>query len=77
MGLMEAVSRAREKPENYMDLAWGLLGAPTTEKVIALSEAVEGFRDWGIEVNFDKILTRYVDDTELWWWKNRPNIAEW
>lgn len=25
----------------------------------------------------DEVLSRHVTDVELWWYKNRPNLAEW
>lgn len=75
--LREAVETAPDKPDNFVALAYDLLNNPTTDSVNAFATAVETFQDWGVKPGTTMAVTRFIDDSELWWFKNRPVVAEW
>ncbi len=71
--MLEAVDACAETPKDFRALIDALLATPNNETIHACSEAVLNFRDWGT----GDWYMRYIDDFELWWWKQRPYIAEW
>ncbi len=75
--MLDALDKASEKPENFRGLAETFLALSTEESMKAFAGAVKGFRDWGVGKDWRPILSRYVEDHEQWWWRHRPNIAEW
>jgi len=71
--MLEAVDACRETPADFRDLMNALLATPNNKTIHEFSEAVLNFRDWGV----GDWYSRYINDFELWWWKQRPYIAEW
>jgi len=76
-GLMEAVGKLENKPDRIIEKAETFLSSLTDETKNEFVTAVLEFIDYTPPEDFAEVLTRYIDDNELWWYKHRPNIAEW
>jgi hypothetical protein len=75
--LFEAVEKLENKPEGIIDKAERFLGSLTGEAKDEFVSAVLEFIDYAPPENYAEVLTRFIDDNEIWWYKQRPNIAEW
>ncbi len=75
--LLQTVSRLSDKPEDIMGVTERFLSIPTNETRKAFVELITSSISFKPPEDFSHILTRYVEDNELWWYKHRPNIAEW
>lgn len=75
--LIKTVEELKNKPENIIQKAELLLKNFDDTSKIDFVETILNFIEYKPPKDFSKILTRYVDDNELWWYKNRPNISEW
>ncbi len=53
------------------------LKALTDEALQAYSEALFARIRYRPPEDYSQTLTRFIDDMELWWYKERPLIAEW
>ena len=76
-GLMEAVGKLENKPDRIIEKAESFLSSLTDEAKEEFGNAVLGCIDYTPPDDFAEVLTRYIDDNELWWYKHRPNISEW
>lgn len=74
--LVQAVESVDEKPQNILEIANEFLKSPTEETENKFVDSILEFQDWGYN-DFSLKLTRFIEDNEQWWWKQRPNIAEW
>ena len=75
--LLETVANLENKPENIVEKAERFLKELTDESKNEFVGAVLGYIDYAPPENYDAVLTRFIDDNEIWWYKKRPNIAEW
>jgi hypothetical protein len=75
--LTETVSRLERKPDGILDKAARFLNELTEETKDDFKRSVLGFIDFTPPYKRPEVLTRFIDDHELWWYKQRPNIAEW
>lgn len=66
-----------EKPEGILDKSRRLLTELSDEARNEFVDAILSFMRFRPPEDFATVLTRYVDDNELWWYKNRPVLAEW
>ena len=73
--LMEELKRAKDKPENFIELIDQLLREPGLDSANALKDCVVAYRDWGLTYN--QTLTRFIEDVEVNWRAGRPPIADW
>ena len=76
-GMLDALDRADDKPEGFRDLVEAFLAELTDSRQESLTKATLGFRDWVENRGWTPVLSRYIEDHEQWWWRPRPNIAEW
>ncbi len=60
-----------------LEAAARLLTGPTMDARTAFVDALHAAVVYRPPVDYAGILTRYIDDNELWWYKHRPVIAEW
>lgn len=74
--LLHTMEQVSEKPDGIIEIANEFLNNPTDETKDRFVNAILDFNDWGQD-DFSMIVTRFIEDNEQWWWKNRPNIVEW
>lgn len=75
--LFQAVSHLKNKPDNIIDKANLFLSALSDEAKNDFVTSIVEYINYIPPKNHAKILTRYIVDNELWWYKDRPVIAEW
>jgi len=75
--LLETIAKLENKPKDILEKVDRFLGCLTDETKNEFVNTVLEFIDYAPPENFTEIVTRYVIDNELWWYKQRPNIAEW
>ena len=75
--LLETVAKLERKPEGIVETTECFLRDLTDESKDAFGSAVLAFIDYTPPAQYAEVLTRFVDDNELWWYKQRPSIAEW
>ena len=75
--LLETIAKLENKPENILEKADCFLNSLTNESKNEFVNTVLEYIDYTPPEDFAEVLTRYIDDNELWWYKKRPNIAEW
>jgi predicted nucleotidyltransferase len=73
--LMEELKRAKQKPDNFIELLDQLLREPGLDSATALKDCMVAYRDWGMTYN--QALTRFIEDVEVNWRDARPPIADW
>ncbi len=72
-----AVEQLKHKPENVLELCREFLQNPCDETRDAFVNPVLDFISFRPPEDGNKVLTRFVEDNEQWWYKTRPLIAEW
>ena len=75
--LMETVAKLEGKPDNIVEKTNGFIASLTDETKTDFVDAVLQFIDYTPPSDYAEVLTRFIDDNEIWWYKQRPNIAEW
>ena len=77
--LFETVEKLEpeSKPDNIIEKANCFLNNLTDESKNEFVNAVLDFIDYIPPEDYAEVLTRFIDDNEIWWYKQRPNIAEW
>lgn len=75
--LMKTVERLEHKPQGVLDCCREFLENPCEQTREAFTR-----RCWSLSPSVHrrtetKVLTRFVEDNEQWWYKTRPLIAEW
>ncbi len=75
--LLQTVERLENKPEGLLEKVNVFLSTMTDESKEDFVTAVLNHLSYTPPEDFAEVLTRYVDDNELWWYKDRPVIAEW
>lgn len=75
--LMETVEKLVNRPTHVLDKAGNFLRELTDESKNVFVNGVLEFISYTPPDNYAEILTRFIDDNELWWYRERPNIAEW
>lgn len=75
--LLETVSRLENKPNKILEKVETFLSSLTDESKNEFVTTVLEFIDYTPPESYCEVLTRFIDDNELWWYKKRPNIAEW
>ncbi len=63
--------------EALLQHATNLLREPTDERKQAFMDELKGCITYVPPENYAVVLTRFIDDNELWWYKDRPVITEW
>ena len=76
-GLESQIGALPEKPDGILEKSTRLLAEMSDSAMLGFADAITSFIRYKPPENFSEILTRYVDDNEQWWYKNRPVIAEW
>jgi len=76
-GLIKAVTDLKNKPEDIINKATKLLTTLSNESKDDFTNSILNFIGYKPPKDFSEVLTRFVDDNELWWYKERPVIAEW
>lgn len=76
-GLMESVIDLKNKPEDIINKATKLLTTLSDESKDDFVNSILNFIGYKPPKDFSEVLTRFIDDNELWWYKERPVIAEW
>jgi hypothetical protein len=75
--LLETVAKLENKPEDIIKKAECFISNLTDESKNEFVSAVLEFIDYTPPEDYAEIATRFIDDNEIWWYKHRPNIAEW
>ncbi len=75
--LLQTVAALPNKPEGIVAKGERVLAEMSDEAVKDFDDAIRGFIAYQPPKNWAQVLTRFVDDNELWWYKNRPFLAEW
>ena len=76
-GLMEAVGSLEHKPDDILGKADRFLNDLSDESKDEFVKTILDYISYDPPENYAEVLTRFIDDNELWWYKQRPNIAEW
>ena len=66
-----------KKPENIVNKANDFLEKLDDTTKDDFVNSILAYTDWNIPKDFSKVLTRFIEDNEQWWYNNRPNITEW
>ena len=66
-----------ERKENIVEKATSFLENLDDMTKDDFVNSVLSFRDWNVPADFSKVLTRFVQVNEAWWYNHRPNIDEW
>lgn len=75
--LRNTVIMLPESPRDIIKLADDFLSQQTEGSMAAFCDAIENFRDWGItKEQWDRILTRFIDDTEKSWLTHTPALSD-
>ncbi len=75
--LLQTVKSLKNKPENIVEKANAFLSQLTDETREDFASSIKKFISYTPPADFSAILSRFIDDNELWWYKERPVIAEW
>ena len=54
-----------------------IVGGLSNDTKSAFVSSVLDFIRYEPPKDYSEVLTRFIDDNELWWYKKRPVIAEW
>lgn len=76
-GLIKFVTDLKNKPEDIINKANKLLTTLSDESKDDFVNSILNFIGYKPPEDFSEVLTRFVEDNELWWYKERPVIAEW
>jgi len=76
-GLEKQIDALPEKPEAILEKSNRLLTELSDTAMRDFADAITSFIRYKPPENPFALLTRYIDDNELWWYKQRPVIAEW
>jgi len=75
--LLETVAKLENKPENIVEKAECFISSLTDESKNDFVKSVLEYIDYTPPEDYAEVLTRFIDDNEIWWYKHRPNIVEW
>lgn len=75
--LLDTIKKLSCKPQNIISLTNNFIASPNEDTKNEFVNAVLEFIEYAPPKNYDEVLTRFIDDNELWWYKKRPVIAEW
>lgn len=77
--LISAVEKLPNKPEGIVQLAYSFLENPTEENKTTFVMSILSFTNWGVDIQaeFTMLVSKFIQDQEIWWYESRPNIAEW
>lgn len=75
--LLAAVTTLTNKPDKIIEKGERLLYDFSDESAKDFVESIFSFIQYQPPKDWAEILTKFVDDNELWWYKERPIIAEW
>ena len=75
--LLDTTEKLSCKPQNIISLTNNFITSPTEDTKNEFVNAVLDFIEYEPPKNYNEVLTRFIDDNELWWYKKRPVIAEW
>ncbi len=75
--LFIALDRAEKKPEGIEEKAKKFLAELTEETKADFVNTVLDFIEYVPPTEYSKVLSRFVDDSEKWWFYDSPNIYEW
>ncbi|WP_018750608.1 nucleotidyltransferase domain-containing protein [Paenibacillus sanguinis] len=75
--LMTAVNELDNKPANITDKANLFLQKLDDETKNDFVSSILAYCEWNVPQDYNVILSRFVEDNELWWYNHRPILAEW
>ena len=75
--LEQTVSSLARRPAGIIDKGNKMLAELTDEAMWEFVQTVLDFIDYKPQKDYHEYLTRFIDDCELWWYTERPNITEW
>jgi hypothetical protein len=76
-GLFKAVAELESKPQNIIEKAKLFLQKTDDDTKNDFVNSILSFVEYEPPKDFSSVLTRFIDDNELWWYKDRPVITEW
>jgi len=74
--LVETVAELADKPVGIVEKGNRFISVMTQEAKDDFAQSITDFFKFP-ETMWHGSVARFVDDNEQWWYKNRPNIAEW
>jgi predicted nucleotidyltransferase len=75
--LLKTVEALEKKPEQIVKKAEIFLKTLEDEKKDDFIQSVLNFCTFERPKDYTTVLSTYVNDNELWWYKDRPVLAEW
>ena len=75
--LRQTVSELKNKPKDIIEKSDLFLSKLDDSSKDDFVSSILNFIDFIPPKDYNVALTRFIDDNELWWYKNRPIIAEW
>ena len=75
--LFDTVAKLPRKPDNIIYKGECLLNNMRDEDAKSFVESILSFIKYQPPKNWSEVLTRFIDDNEMWWYTERPTIAEW
>jgi len=76
-GLSQTVMSMENKPDRIVEKERRLLTQLSNDAKNDFVDSILNFIDYVPPQDYPVILTRFIDDNELWWYKGRPVITEW
>ncbi len=75
--LMHTVTNMESKPDDIVNKANRFLTSLRDESKDDFVSSILNHIEYKPPKDYAEVMTRYIDDNELWWYKKRPVIAEW
>lgn len=72
-----AIAKLANKPDNIMEKEQRLLSTLSDDAKTDFVDSILAFISFTPPQDSAETLTRFVDDNELWWYKDRPFVPEW
>jgi len=76
-GLLSTVSKLGKEAKSIVEKAEKLISTGDTLSKDDFASSVMDFIEYEPPKEFSEVLTSYINNHELWWYKNSPVIAEW
>lgn len=75
--MMEFSKSLEFQPDNIREKATTFLEKLDDESMNAFVDGILQFTNWQVPKDFGDLVKIFIKDYEQWWYKARPNIAEW
>ncbi|MHB8962993.1 MAG: nucleotidyltransferase domain-containing protein [Saccharofermentanales bacterium] len=75
--LLQTMSTLRNRPEGIIEKCNRLLTNMDDDSKNDFVSSILSHIQYRPPADYAEVLTRFIEDNELWWYKDRPIIAEW